>query len=152
MKTGYKMSDRTRLKMSQSHRKRLSIKRGESFDELELLPFVPCVTINPLIGITTCFFEDCATVAKPLHPGIHHFIDELRAIDNDRLVGIQFWTGYPNPTPPPQADREAVLEAVKAMKEAVSTFNTIKQSESDWDRIANALAALTAAIRNLGEE
>lgn len=57
--------------------------------------FEPCTMVNDVLGLTTTMFEDVAYVAKPLHDGAPHFIDELRATDDNRLVGVQYWVGLP---------------------------------------------------------
>ena len=59
---------------------------------LRLAETIPAIVVNDEAGITTFTTVDCATVAKPLHPGIYHYIDELRSFDG-RLVGVQFWCG-----------------------------------------------------------
>lgn len=51
--------------------------------------------------MTQWVFEDCATVSRPAFPGLYHFIDEIVAMNDGRLVGIQFWG------PPPAAIRAA---------------------------------------------
>lgn len=72
--------------------------------------FIPHTIVKNELGMTECVFEDVACVAKPLHPGVHHFIDELRAMDDDRLVGIQFWASRPSPgvSAPARVGSEAV--------------------------------------------
>lgn len=54
-------------------------------------------------GVTQWVFEDCPHVAKDAFPGVFHFIDELRAMDDGRLVGVQFW----GPKPPQPGKRES---------------------------------------------
>lgn len=70
------------------------------FNDIEIADFKPCIYVNDGAGVTICQFEDVAYVAKPLHPGLYHFIDELRAVDDDRLVGVQFWCGTPRAKEP----------------------------------------------------
>lgn len=67
-------------------------------DGVELLPFEPVVMVNEELGLTIAVFEDVPYVAKPLHKGVYHFVDELRAMEDDRLVGVQFWVGVPSPS------------------------------------------------------
>lgn len=64
---------------------------------------VPATVVNDDMKITTAVFEDTAYVARPLFAGIPHWIDELRAMDDNRLVGIQIWATTP---PVTKGDRE----------------------------------------------
>jgi len=64
----------------------------------------PTLLVNDEIGVISFQTEDCPIVAKPLFPGVHHYIDKLRAFDG-RLVGVQFWARSKSPParplPPP---------------------------------------------------
>lgn len=41
--------------------------------------------------LTMWVFEDVSCVARQAFPGKYHFVDELRAMTDDRLVGVQVW-------------------------------------------------------------
>lgn len=95
--------------------------------------FKPCVILKEEAGITEAVFEDCAYVAKPVIPGIHHWVDELRAIDDDRLVGIQIWA-----IRPPASG--AVEAAFRAGFDAGETAGKFEDDSADdaWIRYAAA--------------
>lgn len=60
-------------------------------DNLQIEDFMPCRFYGEDSKITSWIFEDVAYVAKPAFEGIFHFIDEMRALDDNRLIGIQYW-------------------------------------------------------------
>lgn len=64
-------------------------------DGIEIGEFKPCQIIYKDSGITEYIFEDVAYLATPVVPGVYHTVDWLLALDNQRLVGIQFWTVHP---------------------------------------------------------
>lgn len=70
----------------------------------ELAEFEPCIVVNEEAGLTIAVFEDVAYYAKPLFPDLPHWIDELRAMDDDRLIGVQLWM-----TMPPQLTADGEL-------------------------------------------
>lgn len=65
--------------------------------DLEIAEFKPCRLDLSDSGMAQWAFEDVANVANPAFPGVYHFIDEIRAMDDGRLVGIQFWGPPPKP-------------------------------------------------------
>lgn len=73
----------------------------KAFEGVTIAEFKPCRLDMADSGMTQWFFEDVGYVAKPAFPGLYHFIDELRAMDDDRLVGVQFWG--PPPKPPAES-------------------------------------------------
>ena len=76
--------------------------------------FKPCRLDNSDSGITEWVFEDVAHVARPAFPEIYHFIDELVAMDDGRLVGVQFWGPATCllPAATPNKTAEALAEVV----------------------------------------
>ncbi|MGE3645463.1 MAG: hypothetical protein AB7F96_16565 [Beijerinckiaceae bacterium] len=57
--------------------------------------FEPGTHVNDDTGITQTYFEDVPYKAVPLHEGVPNFIDEMRALDDGRLVGMIYWVGIP---------------------------------------------------------
>lgn len=83
----------------------------------------PSIEINRELGLTSFFVEDVAYVARAL--GKPHWIDALHAMDDNRLIGIQFWSA-PEAHPAADASRDydsedmttAYMAGVEAGKDA----------------------------------
>lgn len=97
--------------------------------DLEIAEFKPCRLDLSDSGMAQWAFEDVANVANPAFPGVYHFIDEIRAMDDGRLVGIQFWGPPPKPSAVPdrseeedeaQSTDEIVREVTSAFKADVA--------------------------------
>lgn len=72
--------------------------------EGEIAEFKPVAYVNEECGITEYVFEDAAYVAQPVFPNLYHYIDWMVALDDGRLVGIQFWSKHDLPQPPQQEE------------------------------------------------
>lgn len=60
----------------------------------EIGEFKPGVVVNDILGLTTYLHEDVPYVAHPLTcpDGTKaHWVDALLAMDDGRLVGVNFW-------------------------------------------------------------
>jgi hypothetical protein len=60
-------------------------------DDVELAEFKPCKIILEDAGITQFVFEDAAHYTAPVIEGEYHSVDWMIAMDDGRLVGLQFW-------------------------------------------------------------
>lgn len=71
----------------------ISIPNGAVLSE-----FRPCIIPNDGLKTTMCLFEDVPYVAVPFYKDengkpIHHYVDQLLATDDRRVVGMQVWVG-----------------------------------------------------------
>jgi hypothetical protein len=105
--------------------------------------FKPCRVDLVDSNMTQWAFEDVANFARPAFPGLYHFIDEICAMEDGRLVGIQFWG------PPPKDAREQSLELSDAV---VSAYEARKQSGELYRTAEHLIAARDAKIAALRAE
>jgi hypothetical protein len=79
-------------------------------------PFEPCIEENSDLGLTTYYHEDVAHYAHPMTP--YHGVDALLAMDDKRLVGVNFWRPLCSPDKLDRAqyrikDLEAILRRIR---------------------------------------
>src|SRR6185312_12493297 len=67
--------------------------------------FKPGFMVNEPMNMVEVFFEDVSCTSKPLIEGVYHWIDQLIAHDDGRVVGLNFWIYKPPPPPPAPAWR-----------------------------------------------
>ena len=73
-------------------------------EDLDLAEFKPCQSINTMAGVTEYVFEDVACYSSPVVRGVHHAVDWMLALDDGRLVGMQFWSVHPSLSQPEKTE------------------------------------------------
>ena len=66
--------------------------------------FKPCFVVNEPMNMVEVFFEDVSCTSKPLIEGVYHWIDQLIAHDDGRVVGLNFWIYKPPAQPTTSSD------------------------------------------------
>lgn len=77
--------------------------------------FKPCFMVNEAMNMVEVLFEDVPSTSKPLIDGVYHWIDQLVAHDDGRVVGLNFWIYKP----PGKAPHSAASTVEPVLQEAI---------------------------------
>jgi hypothetical protein len=114
-------------------------------DGMVIGDFKPCFMVNEVMNMVEVLFEDVSSTSKPLIDGVYHWIDQLVAHDDGRVVGLNFWIYKPPGKAPHSAATTVEPEACGPLVCKAAKDDGVICADDECDRVNGVRPAPSTA-------